>query len=400
MGKIKNILATAQHAQKLYQCIADTAMCRDLSADIRAFALLQRELAVKAEHKLPGWATANCLYTRRALEQCSSEELAEYKASFYTGALCLDLSGGLGVDAVAFSRSFERVISSDPDEDLHALFTRNAQQLGIANIQRVQCDAQLALQNLKSTADLIYVDPDRRQKEADKRLVGFRNYNPDPLELFRNFGHLGRRWLVKLSPLDDIHAIVAACSGLKRISVLSKDGEVKELLLELIPAYSGAADIETVFITREQSKSYSYTLDTKTHQRAISPAGKILEWLYEPAAALIKSAHLKNTLHNMDSLNASGTLWTSAQRGHLPGRWVKILAVLEDNSLRKISSFLKERGIRSGLVKSRDFPMGSAQARAFLGISEGEKYAIYLTRSGKNSLMVLGEISRENAGIA
>lgn len=376
--------------------MADDKACKALSSDARAFALLQRDLAPKAELKLPGWALKKCLFTRRALEQCSSEALAHYKATRYSGVHCIDLSGGLGVDAVAFARSFEEVTSIDPDEDLHLLFMHNVKQLGLRNIHRIQGDALSVLQGLQSRADLIFLDPDRRDKQGGKRLVGFQHYQPNPLELYRLFGHLGRRWLMKFSPLDDIKAIMDAFTGLKSISVLSKDAEVKELLLELIPEYSGTTEIAAVFIGQGSSDTYSFHLGGSSWFQGNQSSAEPLQWLYEPASALIKSAYLKNSKHRMQALNASGTLWTSVQRADLPGRWVKISVVKKDFSLRKMSRFLQDQGIQSGLVKTRDFPIGSEQARTLLGIAEGEDYAIYLTKTGNTALMIMGEISRDS----
>jgi hypothetical protein len=396
MGKINNILASEPQVQKLYQCIAGDEACRDLSSDARAFALLQRDLASKAAQKLPGWAAKNCLYTRRALEQCSSETLADYKAALFGGAYCLDLSSGLGVDAVAFSRKFAQVHAYDPDEELNLLFAINMQQLGIRNINRFQGDALSALQDMQSKADLIYLDPDRRDKQGEKRLVGFQRYHPNPLEVYRLFGHLGECWLLKLSPLDDISAICEVFAGLKSIRVISKEGEVKELLLELVPDYSGATEISAVFIGAADIKSYSYFSGHSISSELIhfKSASQPQDWLYEPAAALIKSAYLKNSAHQMLALNHSGTLWTAAQKEELPGRWVKLLAVKKDFSLRKMKRFLNEQGIDSGLVKTRDFPIGSEQARSVLGISEGTQHAVYLTKTGNTTLMMLGEIIR------
>lgn len=375
--------------------MADDKACTGLSSDVLAFALLQKDLASRAQLKLPNWAARTCLYTRRALEQCSSEALAAYKASLFSGRCCFDLSGGLGVDAVAFARSFEAVISTDPDEDLHVLFVHNLQQLGVRNVRRIQGDALSFLKGTQSRADLIFLDPDRRDKQGGKRLVGLQHYHPNPLELYQLFGHLGERWLLKCSPLDDISAMMDAFTGLKSIRVLSKDNEVKELLLELVPEYSGTTEIAAVFIGEGRSQSYSYPWGNSVFFQGNQSTAAPLQWLFEPASALIKSAYLKNSVHPMLALNTSGTLWTAAQRGDLPGRWVHITAVKKDYSLRKMNRFLREQGIRSGLVKTRDFPVGSESARALLGIAEGEQHAIYLTKTGNTTWMILGEISRE-----
>jgi len=390
MGKISNILASSQKVQKLYQCMEAESVCRGLPADVRVLAMLQRTLASKVLRKLPSWAAARCLFTRRALEQCSSEALAAYKASLYQGELCVDLSGGLGVDTLALAAHFKQVVSADPDEDLHALFAFNSLQMGVGNVRRVQAEAATLLQELDSAADLVYLDPDRRDKEGSKRLVGFRNYSPDPIALFHTYGHLGKVWLVKLSPLDDLQAIAGAVAGLKHIRVLSKDGEVKELLLEMIPGYAGVIEISAVFFEQNISLSYAWNPEAKAER--IPYAVQPLEWLFEPAAALIKSGYLKNSRHPLLPLNASGTLWTARSREQIPGRWVRLFSVNTNCSLRKLKKLLQERDISSGLVKSRDFPLSSEQARTVLGLAEGEAYAVYLTTQGKTSLMMIGSM--------
>jgi hypothetical protein len=387
MGKIRNILASEEQVQKLYQHLVAGMPVSVLSPDARAFALLQADLRAKAHHKLPAWREAGCLFTRQSLEQCSSEMLAHYKSTLGQGRLCLDLSGGLGVDAVAFSRVFEAVISADPDEDLHELFLWNAARLGVKRVRRVCADALHVLEQLHDVADLIYLDPDRRNAQG-RRLVGFNNYSPEPLELFRKYGPMGRIWMVKLSPLDDLHAILNACAEVKSIRVVSKDGEVKELLLELIPGYHGSVTVMAVFAESGQIWTHTWNPDIPV----LPLAGEVQEWLFEPASALIKSGYMKQESHGLAPLNAAGTLWTGQCRETLPGRWIHVQQVSKVRSLRKCSRMLQEWGIVSALVKTRSYHLGSEEVRNILGLAEGHEYAVYFTSQGNTSMMIVGRI--------
>ncbi len=51
MGKIRDILASEEQVQKLYQHLLAHTPLSSLSPDARAFALLQLDLQAKAQHK-------------------------------------------------------------------------------------------------------------------------------------------------------------------------------------------------------------------------------------------------------------------------------------------------------------------------------------------------------------
>ncbi|MEY3982711.1 MAG: hypothetical protein RL160_268 [Bacteroidota bacterium] len=387
MGKIRDILASEEAFQKLYQHLVSGARLSHMHQDARAFVQLQAELRAKAAHKLPSWETLSCLFTRQSLEQCSSELLANYKSTLVRGKRCLDLSGGLGVDAVAFSRVFDEVISVDPDADLHELFLWNAARLGVKNVHRLCADAVEVLEQTDVPADLIYLDPDRRSAQG-RRLVGFKHYSPEPLALYKKYANLGRLWLIKLSPLDDLHAIMNACPEVKSIRVISKDAEVKELLLELIPGYTGVTTVEAVFAESGQTCTHLWNPQLP----AMAMADKVLDWLFDPASALIKSGYLKQARHRLEPLNVAGTLWTAPARERLPGRWIQVLHVARERSLRKCGRILQELGIDAALVKAKSYHLSSEEVRKVLKLAEGQEYAVYFVGQGKSSLMMVGKI--------
>src|SRR5690349_14056728 len=91
------------------------------------FVLLAEQLKLypKAKEKLPVFTSNYCYFTSKSYEQSSSDALALYKAESFKGRVLLDLTGGLGVDDWAFSRSFEKVISVDNDLELNELVRIN-----------------------------------------------------------------------------------------------------------------------------------------------------------------------------------------------------------------------------------------------------------------------------------
>ena len=105
---------------------------------------LDGERARKVARKLPSWAAAGAeIPSALALEQCSSEAAARYKASLAarivsSGAI-VDIPGGMGVDSWAFSQVAERVVYYEQDAALAGAAARNFARLGAAGIE-VRCE--------------------------------------------------------------------------------------------------------------------------------------------------------------------------------------------------------------------------------------------------------------------
>jgi hypothetical protein len=182
----------------------------------------------RARHKMPLHFAVTCYLTRRAVEQCSSEATAEYKASQIEGKTLLNLCGGIGIDDWALSKKIERIISLDTDVELSNLAKMNFQKLEINNVQRLTLDAADYLDKNITQYDWIFADPDRR--EQGKRLVTIADCSPDIISLWPQIQAQSNQQLIKLSPLYPIDQLQKELPGLYRIDVLAKDNEVKEVL--------------------------------------------------------------------------------------------------------------------------------------------------------------------------
>ena len=94
----------------------------------------------RARRKLPRLYAARCIIPPRAFEQCSSEECAERK--HISGGSVLDLTCGLGIDAMALSGRFERVVAVERDEVLADVVRYNMSLLGIKNVEVVTASSE------------------------------------------------------------------------------------------------------------------------------------------------------------------------------------------------------------------------------------------------------------------
>lgn len=143
----------------------------------------QLELRRKAATKLPTWLNKKCLFTRRSLEQASSEATASVKTIGF-GKHAIDLTGGLGVDAWLMSQTYEEVTYLDTDPVLCELAKINFNCLERPNVSILHSTAESFLENLSPEAsfDLIYLDPDRRNTSGH-RVAAFEDCQPNVLTL-------------------------------------------------------------------------------------------------------------------------------------------------------------------------------------------------------------------------
>jgi hypothetical protein len=385
--KFSDILNSELTTQKLCRLLCQPIFLKNdsnLSNEPAAFnnyLAIQRELQRRAAGKLPRWVQHGCILTRKSLEQATPESVARWKSTLVSGGLMLDLSGGLGVDAAFFSDRFSRVISIDPDEELAAIFKVNCRQLGIENVLRFISDAHTALlQNTKSV-DCIYIDPDRRPDSSGQRVTGLSAYSPAPDQIYQKFSAMAPVWLIKLSPLDDLQLIMKTFTDLSRVFVVSLKSEVKEILLELKPGYSGTLRILTVEIENQndiQVLDYVYEAIDR-----LEPSKVALRYLLEPSAGVIKSGYLKHKgiEQGLFPLNQSCTLWTSDTcAAAVPGRWIHIEKAARGSSFNRFIKQVKEAGVRESTLKVRDFPGKSEELQKLSGLTISNEHRVYLSR--------------------
>ena len=124
----------------------------------------------KSQKKLPSWfQTTNIYYPPKLnLEQTSSELTANYKAKLMQGTSIIDITGGFGVDAFAFSKNFQKVVHCEINKELSQIASHNFKQLNASNITTLCNDGVQYLNHSKDPFDGIYIDPSRRQEHKGR----------------------------------------------------------------------------------------------------------------------------------------------------------------------------------------------------------------------------------------
>ena len=116
------------------------AVALDRRTPHAALVATQVKYLARAERKLPTYAAAQCILPPRAFEQASSEACAAHKC--IGGDSVLDLTCGLGVDALFLSRRFRRVVTLERDPVLARIAAENFARLGAGNVEVVAAPAE------------------------------------------------------------------------------------------------------------------------------------------------------------------------------------------------------------------------------------------------------------------
>lgn len=343
----------------------------------------QIKLYPRAQEKLPELAGKYCYFTTKSYEQSSSEKLAGFKASLFGGDALLDLTGGLGVDDIAFSKSFKKVISVDNDTKLNNIARINFAKLNLGNIKRDDADTyEYIKQDLK--ADLIYIDADRRLNS--RKSIRLEYSEPNVIKILNRLWEISGDILLKLSPLADITYIIKSLPHIKKIIVISLENEVKEILVHLNASFTGEIAVKAVDISEHGKNEYSFDFNNNT-KPDISSEGK---YFYEPANCLIKAGMINSyaSVNNMKVISKNGIYLVSETLIHnFLGRKFIIISILEF-SKSEVLNYLKEKNISSANISCRNFPLRPEEIKKVFKIKDGgEDYLFFTMESNKNKLL-------------
>ena len=179
----------------------------------------------RAKSKLPSYYAVRAILPPRAYEQSSSELCAAENS--LAGDSVLDLTCGLGVDTLALSRKFSRVVSCERDEVLAAITRYNLSLLGVENVTIENCSAEEYLAKTTDHFNWIFVDPDRRGENGEK-LVLLEECSPNVVALYPRIMEVADALCIKSSPLFDT-AEAERKFGDCSVEVLSLGGECKQV---------------------------------------------------------------------------------------------------------------------------------------------------------------------------
>lgn len=370
-----------------------------------------QRLRSKAVLKLPGSGAALEIPSSLALEQCSSEAAARYKATL-AAKLCAtqgkaaDLTGGLGIDTLAFSRLFSGVLYNERDKALADAAERNFTALGASGIQISRCEVGAEFTEWKEVLegfgpDMIYLDPARRNACGGKVFLP-EQCSPDLGPILPYLLETAPLLMVKYSPMADISLLRTRLEGpLSQVHIVEKDGECKELLLLFEAGFSGT-EPEITVADALTGTIFSF-LPSEERNAALPPLAEPgqTRYIFEPGAALMKSGAFKLTAgrYGLKLLSAGVRIYASSQTPPQECTAAGKLFRLEETL-----PFGRE-GFRSAgkkypraEVSARGIPMTSEQLKERTGCRGGGDIHIFGTVSAAGRcLLACSPILRDNS---
>lgn len=253
-------------------------------------------------------------------EQCSGEKTALFKAKVAAEILggsrssawkIADLTGGMGVDAMAFSQVASEVLYNEMNGELAEATAHNFALLGIDNVRFSSRELrpagtaangealQTAPGSLNSILcdfqpDLIFLDPARRSNSGSK-VFRLEDCTPNILQLRDELLACCRHLLLKLSPMADISAVCKSLGPrVKRVILVASEDECKEMLVEMDREYEGSCRI----VVHEEGGDFAFIPEEeKALAPVLLPSLELLQpengLLFEPGKALMKSGAFK-----------------------------------------------------------------------------------------------------------
>lgn len=360
-----------------------------------------------ARRKLPSWAAVEGIVypPHLNMEQCSSERTARYKAQIVgRGDIFVDLTGGFGIDFYWLSQGFQQRIYVEQNEALCTLADHNFRQLGHACM--VKCSTAAAFLQTLTHADLIFLDPARRNEHGG-RTYGIVDCTPNVLEMLPLLLQKSDRVLLKLSPMLDWQAAVTELQFVSEVHILSTDNECKELLLLLEPSAEprSVEDCLVVCVNNDQV----FKVNAKEQGRDLlqvksgftsSKTGVYFKqnqeslFLYEPNASIMKAgcfSVLEQRFPVSQVAPNSHLFLSSDEIGDFPGRRFQIQAISSLNK-KELSSVLAPLDRANMTV--RNFPMTVDQLRKKLKLKDGGDTYIFATTmaDGQHRLLICRKI--------
>ena len=364
----------------------------------KSFADIIREtegdLRQRLSVKVPEWAGVLQdlhLPARLNVEQCSSSIAARHKAGEAArilresgdGRCIADLTGGLGVDAWAFSEAADEVLYNEMDPVLCEAVRHNFSLLGVQNA--VFRNAEVRPGSVREILDdfrpgLVFLDPARRSATGRKVFL-LEDCSPDLVALQDELFSLCPHLLVKLSPMADITLLRRRLKGVSEVHVISLDGECKELVLHLEAAANSPFSLTVTELREGRSQSILFTEEERqmlcpgVEQESLREGG----WIFEPGAALMKSECHPAACHRavLRKLAPSTHLYLadSPVASLVPfGRFRQILEILplDKHTIKEVGKRYPTAG-----VTARNIPMRSEELAHRIGIRSGGPVHIY-----------------------
>lgn len=313
----------------------------------KAYIKAQFEGKSRLQRKLPDLCKEGLIIPpKRAIEQASSQITAKRKAELYSGKLLIDLSMGMGADLFFLKQGFQKAIGYESNEDLAEINRFNFDLWGEVHVSIKNMDSVRGLDSLEGEADLIIVDPDRRNQKG--RVFRFHDSSPNISGMIPDLLKRSKRVLVKSSPMLDIDYGIRELGKPSSIRILSVERECKEVLFEF---GSEGNDLPKLFLDWHHKGVWnSVETNWKQPTESGAPYAGVRDFLYDPNPAFMKaqSFDMISERYSLSKISRNTHLFTSQELNpDFPGRKWRVIRSGEPGALNSIGSSANEILIRN-----------------------------------------------------
>ena len=379
-----------------------------------------------ARAKLPEWAAHDDVWypPHLAMEQCSSEFTARYKAGvarrLVTGesldimsndvsriegataqstssldpsdnapgsirsSTLVDLTGGFGVDFSYMARDFEHAVYVERQPNLCELAAHNMPALGLAHARIVNADAEAYLDSMPD-ATLVFLDPARRDAHG-ARTYAIADCTPDVLGLLDRLLAKATHVMVKLSPMLDWHKTVDDFAGhAAEVHIVSTGNECKELLVVLDRGTHASPHVACV----NDTQLFAFTPSAATD--SIGSDARNFSWLYlyEPNASIMKAGCFMALAQSYGArmIGPNSHLFVSPEPvAEFPGRSFVVEGVSTMNK-RELKAALGD--LTHANIAVRNFPMPVVALRKKLKLKDGGDAYLFATTDDRGRHLII-----------
>jgi hypothetical protein len=334
-------------------------------------AILRRRARTKFSH------ADRMYFTREALEQATSEPLAQYRATRLHGFQHIfDLGCGIGGDTLALA-NVAPVIGIDIDRIRLVLLAANAQALGLQEaISLVQANLyDLGMRFPPRSCG--FFDPARRVH--DRRLHSVNAYQP-PIRMVHEWTSSLEGLAVKVSPAVDLEQIAGYdCE----VEFVSWRGQLKEAIL-WFGALRGANIKATIL-----PGPHSMTGEAQPPLPLSSP----LTYLYEPDPAVIRAGLIRNLGRRMNAHQIDPTIAFLTSDDLIKTVFARAFQIetVVPFSLKRLRTALRSRDVGSVTIKKRGSGVDTDDLIRRLRLNGSREETVILTRTNGRMVALIVE---------
>lgn len=341
------------------------------------FAAMQIDCRRKAAAKIPGFLSHREFLFPDLIsaEQASHQAVAGYNASVAgSGIKALDMTAGLGIDAMTSALSGNTVTAIELENRKAAVLHHNAEVTGASSLIVIAANSVEWLRAGQERFDTIFIDPARRSASGG-RVYAFSDCAPDITAIVDMLLSHAPRVVVKCSPMLDVAQVRRELPSVTELHAVGVKGECKELLAVIDRDGREYTEVAVELdIDSRPLWEISLRQDSEAVVTYIDKAPQAGQWIYEPDATVMKFQPWANLAERYPDLHKAGRtthlLLGDVLHEDFPGRILMIEEIADKKKLHAL------KGTQLN-VAVRNYPESADSLRRRYHISDGGEDFLY-----------------------